>query len=111
MHDRKRPSQRDRAAIGVPTEATQLPFYAQLPEDFLDPKLLIRLSHARCLSWQCLPICEDSAGITVATHANASLEVLTEQLSRFFDKRIHWVICPEKYLEAAIHRAFGFYPR
>jgi hypothetical protein len=111
MQDRKRPTQRDRTAQEVPGSTSQLPFYPQLPEEFLDPKLLIRLSHARCLQWQCLPICEDSAGITIATHARTSIEVLTEQLSRFFDKRIHWVICPEKYLEAAIHRAFGFYQR
>lgn len=111
MQDRKRSMHRDHGATGGPTATSQLPFYPQLPEDFLDPKLLIRLSHARCLQWQCLPICEDSAGITIATHAQASIEVLTEQLSRFFDKRIHWVICPEKYLEAAIHRAFGFYQR
>ncbi len=59
MQDRKRSTHRDRAANGIPTEASQLPFYPQLPEEFLDPKLLIRLSHARCLQWQCLPICED----------------------------------------------------
>ncbi|WP_141734279.1 hypothetical protein [Oligoflexus tunisiensis] len=111
MQDRKRPSHRDRTAQNVPNSSSQLPFYAQLPEEFLDPKLLIRLSHARCLQWQCLPICEDSASVTIATHAQTSIEVLTEQLARFFDKRIHWVICPEKYLEAAIHRAFGFYQR
>ena len=92
-------------------KSSQLPFYPQLPEDFLDPKLLIRLSHSRCLEWQCLPICEDSVGVTIATHSNTSIEILTEQLSRFFDKRIHWVICPEKYLQAAIDRAFGFYQR
>jgi hypothetical protein len=111
MQDRKRPTSRDHAALDVPAGTSRLPFYPQLPEDFLDPRLLIRLSHARCLQWQCLPICEDAAGITVATHAQTSIEVLTEQLSRFFDKRIHWVLCPEKYLESAIHRAFGFYRR
>lgn len=111
MQDRTRSTQRDRPAIDVTGASSQLPFYSQLPEEFLDPKLLIRLSHARCLQWQCLPICEDSAGVTIATHAQTSIEVLTEQMSRFFDKRIHWVICPESYLEAAIHRAFGFYPR
>jgi hypothetical protein len=111
MRDRKRSTQQDRMAMGISGDGIQRPFYSQLPEDFLDPKLLIRLSHARCLQWQCLPICEDSAGVTIATHALASIEVLTEQLSRFFDKPIHWVICPENYLQSAIHRAFGFYQR
>ncbi|HYX31635.1 MAG TPA: hypothetical protein VE954_00885 [Oligoflexus sp.] len=111
MRDYKRSRLQGRDALGSATDSPQLPFYSQLPEEFLDPKLLIRLSHARCLEWQCLPICEDSAGVTIATHAQTSIEMLTEQLSRFFDKRIHWVICPETYLQAAIHRAFGFYQR
>lgn len=111
MQHRKNAPDKDSIVVEPGEGPRALPFYPQLPEDFLDPKLLIRLSHARCLQWQCLPICEDAAGVTIATHSKTSIEVLTEQMSRFFDKRIHWVLCPEKYLQAAIHRAFGFYQR
>ncbi len=111
MPDRKRTKLPNAKRASVGELRTGLPFYPVLPEDFLDPKLLIRLSHARCLQWQCLPVCEDSAGVTVATHSQASTLALNDQMARLFDKRIYWVLCPESYLVEAIHRAFGFHTR
>ncbi len=89
---------------------TEKNFYHQLPIDYLDPSLLIRLSRARCLQWSCLPIYENTKTIVVATHPDSNLEELSRELRRYFDKPIHWILCPEAYLRAAIKQAF-IYPQ
>ena len=87
------------------------PFYPVLPEEFIDPKLLTQLRHSRCVAWQCLPICEDAAGITVATSQELGIPEIEPHLQQIFAKKIIWVLCSEAYLSAAIQRTFGFFTR